>query len=126
MAFGPVFVGTEHLSATVTRSLAVAPRFRSGGGGAAKLRITIMRSPPVGAGVGFLPGEQYRNSVYNDHYSQSAEYTTLSTTWQIGADANLSLDTKDIWFGFVWILIEGQGDVECTGLSKCLEGPRVT
>ena len=124
MAFGPIFVGTEHLSSTVTRTLTVAPWFRSQNGNAAKLRITIMRSPPVAAGIGFLPGEQYRNSVYNDHFSQSAEYSTSSTTWQMGADANLSLNTKDIFFGFVWVLIEGQGDIESRGLAKCIEGPR--
>lgn len=125
MAFGPIFLGTEHLSSTVTRTLTVAPFFRSQNGNAAKLRITIMRSPPVGANIGFLPGEQYRNSVFNDHYSQSAEYSTSSTTWQTGADAVLSLDVKDIWFGFVWILIEGKNDIECRGLAKCIEGPRV-
>ncbi len=126
VACGPVFLGTEHLSATVTRSLTVAPFYRSQGGGTAKLRITILRSQPVAAGIGFLPGEQYRDSVYNDHFSQSSEYTTTSTTWQTGADATLSLDTKDIFFGFVWILVEGQGDLEFRGLAKCIEGPRET
>lgn len=125
MAFGPVFLGTEHLSTTITRVLTVAPFFRSGSGGTAKLRITIMRSPPIAAlGIGFLPGEQYKDSVFTDAYSQSQEYTTTSTTWQTGADAELSLDTKDIFFGFVYVLIEGQGDIECRGLAKCVEGPR--
>jgi hypothetical protein len=126
MAFGPIFLGTEHLSSAVTRTLTVAPFYRSQAGGTAKIRITIMRSQPVAAAVGFLPGEQYRDSVFNDHYSQSAVYMTTSTTWQTGADATLTLDTKDIFFGFVWVLLEGQGDVECRGLGKCIEGPRVT
>ena len=124
MFFGPIFVGTEHLSATVTRFLTVAPFFRSRNGNDAYIRITIMRSPPVGAQIGFLPGEQYRDSVYNDHFSQSQEYHTTSTTWQTGADATLSLETKDIFFGFVWILIEGQGYVESRGLAKCIESAR--
>jgi hypothetical protein len=123
MFCGPVFMGTEHLSSSVTRSLPIAPFFRSRTGGTAKLRVTILRSQPVAVGVGFLPGEQYRSSVYNDHYS-SAEYTTTSTTWQTGADSELTLDTKDIFFGFVWVLVEGQGPIECRGLGKLIEGPR--
>jgi hypothetical protein len=122
---GPIFVGTEHLSATVTRVMRVAPFYRSRTGGTAKVRITLMRSPPVAAGVGFLPGEQYRDSVFNDHYSQSAEYSTTSTTWQTGAESELTLDTKDLFFGFVYVLIEGQGPVECRGLGQAIEGPRV-
>jgi hypothetical protein len=57
-------------------------------------------------------------------YSRSATYTTTSATWQQGADANLDLSVKEVFFGYVWLLIEGTGHVQTRGLAKCCEGPR--
>jgi len=124
--FGPIFLGTEHLSATVTRSLTVAPWFRSSSAGnTGKVRVTIMDMPPAMAfNPGNLPGECFRDSLIPGKVSRTAEYSTTSATWQQGADAALSLGVKDIFFGFVWVLVEGTGFVECRGLAKCVEGPR--
>ena len=126
MFFGPEFFGTEHLDSSVSRVLKVAPWFRSRTGGTAKVRITIMASAPTGNdGGGFLPGEQFSNPIVTDRYSRSAEWTTTSTTWQQGAAVDLSLGVKDIFFGFVYVLVEGYGFVECRGPSQLSEGPRV-
>jgi hypothetical protein len=127
MFFGPIFLSTGLPGATVSRSLAVAPWFRSDtGGSSASLRITIMDSPPAMAlNPGFLPGECYRDSVIAGKYSRSATYTTTSATWQQGADATLDLSVKEIFFGFVWILVEGTGHIQTRGLAKVVEGPRV-
>lgn len=122
----PMFLGTEHETATITRSLNVAPHFRSGSGGAGKVRVAVMSVPPTQAPseYRFLPGEQFRDPAFTDRFSISDEWSTSSTTWQTGAAAALSLGTKDIHMGFVWILVQGQGDVQCRGLARCSEGPR--
>lgn len=125
--FGPMFVGSDIPSSTVTRSLTVAPFFRSNtAGNTAKVRVTIMERPPtMSINPGFLPGECFKNSVINSRYSRTAVWTTTSTTWQTGTDKTLSLSVKDLNYGFIWVLVEGTGYVECRGLAKCIEGSRV-
>lgn len=126
MFFGPEFLGTEHLDSSVTRVLRVAPWLRSRTGATAKVRITIMASPPTGNdGGGYLPGEQFSDPIVTDRFSRSSEWTTTSTTWAQGDTVELSLGVKDLFFGFVYILIEGYGYVECRGPALCSEGPRV-
>lgn len=121
----PVFFGTEHLSATVTRLLTVAPQWKSAGGTNSWLRITLSRQLPVaGPSLGF--GTAYWDPLFTGEFSQVTYGPVTSTTYQIGADATLSLGVKDLQFGFAWLVIEGAGDAECRGLAKCLEGPRVT
>jgi hypothetical protein len=124
--FGPIFLGTEHLTVTVGRTLTVAPHYRATiAGNTGKLRVTIMDTPPAMAtNPGFLPGECFRDSIINGKYSRSAEWSTTSNTYQQGADAALDLTVKDIFFGHVWILVEGTGYVETYGLVKVVEGPR--
>lgn len=126
LKFYPMFMGLDHVSSTITRSLVVAPWFRSSiAGQLAEVRVVISRSPPVSARVGtYLPGQPLLGSVYNDHFA-SSEWSTTSDVASQGADASLSLNVKDIHFGFVWVLIEGRGRVRTRGLSKCVEGPRV-
>lgn len=126
MFFVPMFLGTESLTTAINRALRVAPWFRSRTGGTAKVRVTITPTPPTGnIGGGFLPGENFSNSTIIDRYSRSAEWTTTSTTWGEGSVSNLDLSVKEIFMGFVYVLVEGYGFIECRGLSRCDEGPRV-
>jgi hypothetical protein len=125
----PIFFGFEHLSATVTRTLTVAPFWSSSSGGVSSwLRITLTRSLPTDApsvAIGEPTGGPFGDPIFPGEYSQSSEYgPTTSTTYATGADAELSLSVKDLQFGFAWIVIEGAGAARCRGLAKCIEGAR--
>jgi hypothetical protein len=123
----PIFVGTEHCSATITRSLTVAPRWRSSDGTNAWLRITISRQPPVSGPAVVGIGLAFLDPMFTGDFSQVQYGPITSTTYQIGADATLSLGVKDLQFGYAWLIIEGAGAAVCQdGLAKCLEGPRTT
>jgi hypothetical protein len=119
----PISFGTEHLSSTVTRSLTIAPWYRSDGTGDATVTITLSRDFPT-----YPAGTEWENTTTNPRfpgpYSQ-ATWTTASTTWQTGADATLNLDVKDLELGFAFLVIEANGPAEIRGLAKCIEGARV-
>jgi hypothetical protein len=124
--FGPVYCGTEHLSSTVTRVLRVAPWFRSRTGSTGKIRVTICSVVPTQppGGNRYLPGEQFRDAMFSDRFSQSTEWSTTSTTWQTGAAVDLNLNCKDLQWGYVWLIVQGTGYVQCRGLAQLTEGAR--
>jgi len=126
--FFPMWLGTEHLSTSVTRTLTVAPFFRSSSGGSTgKIRVAVLRSiPALSLSEGFLPGETFRDPVFGDAFdiSDSTTWVTTSTTWQTGTTQTLSLDVKDISFGMVYVLVQGTGYAQCRGLAICHESPR--
>lgn len=129
--FGPVFLGLENLGATVTRSLTVAPHFRSIAGGDAYIRVTLSRmipqhGPSKDSSTPILDCGPYGDPAFGDYASQTSEWSTTSTTWATGSDKTLDVAVKDLYYGYAWLTIEGSGDVECRGLGKCILGPRTT
>ena len=127
MYAGLRFFGREMCTATVTRTLTVAPLWRSRTGGSAWLRVTLSRvipQAPPGVDVSLYSVSAFQNPAYANAFSQSTEWTTSSTTWQVGADATLSLGVSDVFYGYMWLIVEGAGDAESYGLVKCIEGPR--
>jgi hypothetical protein len=120
---GPIFLGTEQLTTTVSRVLTVAPFYRcSVGASTGSIRVTLSRMIPVES-----PGENLGvlgSSRFTDHFTQ-ATWTTSSTTFATGEDQELSIAVKDLFFGFAWITIETSGYGQTRGLAKCHEGPRV-
>jgi len=124
---GPIFLGMDLLSGVVSRTLTVAPFFRSETGASASVRVTLSRVKPqtLIASTSAFPGlNSFKDPAYKDAYSQTAWWTTTSTTWQTGSDATLTVDVKDSATGIVWLVIEGKGKAECRGLAKCIEGSR--
>lgn len=125
--FGPIFLGMDILSSRVTRTLTVAPFWRSSDGTASELRVSIGR---------YMPQETleytatsgtwaYIEGKFTGEFSQTDTWSTSSTTWAVGADKTLTVGVKDTKTGMVWLLIEGSGKAQCRGLSKCIEGARV-
>jgi hypothetical protein len=125
--FGPIFLGTEHLSSSVVRTLTVAPFFRStSAGSTGKVRVVLMSDIPVISRAEDFSSvvDTYRSPILNGRYAVSSEWSTTSDAWQTGADATVDLNVKDITFGMAWILVQGTGYAECRGLARCIEGPR--
>lgn len=124
--YTPIYLGLDTPTATITRALRVAPFFRSSTGATAKIRVAIMSVPPTQSPseLRFLPGEQFRDPVFVDRFAISDEWSTTSTTWASGAIQELSLGVKDYQMGFVYLIVQGQGYVQCRGLSHVSEGPR--
>lgn len=123
-------LGTEHLSSTVRRQLTVAPRYKSATGASVSVRVSIGRNMPtevpgqaVGSGLFLTTG--YVNPTFSGEFSRTAAWTTSSTTMAVGAEATLDLNCKDLSFGFVYLIVEVKGDMICSGLAKCHEGPRL-
>jgi hypothetical protein len=125
----PCFLGSEHLPAGITRSLYVAPFFRSATGGVnAWVRVTLLDQTPTmrpGIAEGAPTAGAYGDPMLPGKFSRSSEWTTSSATWQTGTAVELSLGVKDIFFGVCYVLIEGAGAADCRGLGICREGPRV-
>jgi hypothetical protein len=126
MFITPKFLGIENLSSTVTRTLTVAPMFASATGATCEVRVSIGRTMPEPA-----PGVSdddaatwYQNATFSGAFSQTAVWSTSSTTAQTGADKTLELNCKDLQYGFVYLIVEVKGDMYCWGLAKCVEGAR--
>jgi hypothetical protein len=119
---GLVFLGTDHSTATITRGLTVAPYMRVNSGGTGTLKVTISRFPPIG-GAGFDAGTLTDNARFIEAFDQY-EWSTTSSTGEIGADHVFNLSVKDHELGYVWVTIEGQ-NIKTRGLAKFVEGPRV-
>jgi hypothetical protein len=129
---GPIFLGLDTHSAVLTRSLTVAPFFGSGGlpagGYQSRVRVTLARMKPQMQTaqspyeLGIVP--RYGNPHFTGEFSQTAEWSTTSTTLQTGADKTVSISVKDLTWGYAWLIIEGVNDAYCWGLAKCIEGPR--
>ena len=120
---GPVYIGNDSLTATVTRDLTVSVWMRSSAGAAAYIRVTLSRIPPADAPAVAVGVDSA--VAFTDHFS-SAEWNTTSTTWAASTDATLSIAVKDLFFGYAWLTIEKKGEGQSRGLAKCIEGPRVT
>lgn len=127
---GPIFLGFSHYSTVITRSLTVAPYYRSTGDvlhGPGIIRCTLSRMKPqdqVAQFPGYYPGGAYSNPAYSAEYSQTATWQSASTTWQVGEDKTLSIGAKDLQWGYAWLVVEGTSEAECRGLAKCKLGPR--
>lgn len=120
---GLAFLGLSHNNSSVTRSVTVAPWFRSNTNlSAGYLRITISDSPPISdPSVGGLVSTATCSFVGN--FAQ-AEWSTTSSTWQTGSDKTLSLGVKNLQFGYVWVTFETKGTGQTKGFAKFIEGPR--
>ena len=81
--------------------------------------------PMVRIGEQDLGLDAHSSTRFGQFYSQTASWTTTSTTWQTGADETLDLSVKDIFFGLAWLTIEAKDAAEVRGLAKCIEGIRV-
>ena len=118
---GPKFFGTEHLSTTVGRSVAVAPAFYSSDGTSVSVRVTISDSMPVVSPASTITDQDVR---YVGNYSQ-ATFTTTSTTLAVAPEQLMTL-CKDMFWGVAFVCVEvNSNKVRFAGLSKFLEGPRV-
>jgi hypothetical protein len=126
MFIRPVFLGTEHLTANIRRELIVAPEFASSTGASVSVRVSIGRTMPTESpGTLTGTGTGYINPSFASEHSTSTVWTTSSTTEQIGAEAALEINCKDLHFGYVYLIVEVLGDALVRGLSKCKEGPRI-
>lgn len=127
---GPVYLGQDLLSTAITRELTVAPFYRSSGALPAVpgiIRITLARmKPQEQASSIYNTNGPYSNPLYAGESSQTATWQTASTTWQTGDDKTLSINAKDLTWGYAWLVIEGTSEAECRGLAKCVESPRIT
>jgi hypothetical protein len=123
---GPVFFGTEQLSSAIRRLLYIAPFMRSNTGGTAGyIRVTLSRAVPVPK-PGNNPALTGVDGIrFADHYSQTVEWSTTSSTYAVQAEKTLDIAVKDLNYGFAWLVIERKGTAECRGLSKFIEGVRV-
>jgi hypothetical protein len=121
---GPVFFGTEQLSAAIARVLTLAPFMRSNTGGTTGyIRATLSRSLPV-AQPGGTPSLQATAGVrFVDHFVQF-EWTTTSSTYAEQAATTLSLGVKEQTYGYAWLIVERKGTAEIRGFSKFIEGVR--
>jgi hypothetical protein len=123
---GPIFLGFDNSSSVVSRPLTVAPIFESLSGSLAKVRATLSRIKPMvqtSQDEGWSAAHGYHDPLYTAEYSQTAEWTTTSTSKQLGDDKTLGVSVKDLTWGFAWLVIETD-DAAVHGLSKCVVGPR--
>jgi hypothetical protein len=124
---GQIYLGREMLASRITRTLTVAPFWRSATGAASSLRVTISRLKPqalASVDPTRYGADAFINPKFTGEFSQSTTWTTSSTTWQTGADFALDAGVKDPDTGNVWLVIEGGGEAECRGLAKIIEGIR--
>lgn len=123
----PIFLGTEHLTATVRRTYTMALWWRSFSvGQSSSIRVSIARQfPAMGIDVPATNlDDGWVNVAHKDAFAISSTLTTTSDTWQQSSDIDLELNCKDLFFGIVWLVIEGTNAAECRGLAKLIEGPR--
>lgn len=119
---GMVFLGFTHYGSSMTRSVTLAPFFRSSNGASGSIRATLSRGCPMPG-----PGAEWGLSSpprYPDAFSQ-AEWTTTSTSYAVGSDATLSCAAKDLHSGMAWLIIEKKGSAQMRGFAKFIQGPRV-
>lgn len=117
----PVFFGTEQLTNSVTRTLTVAPWFRSHNGSTAQVRVTLSRSRPVGPVGG---SDSIVNKAYFKEQFSQATWSTSSTSWTQGADTNLSLGVKDLQLGIAYLVAEIKGPCNFHAFAKMHENIR--
>jgi hypothetical protein len=91
--------------------------------GTTPLRISIGQSMPIEEVTGD-PLNTYKNASFKGPFSQSAVWTNNTGGWVQGADAVLDINCKDIFWGHVFLLVEGGDGMTCAGLAKCIEGVR--
>lgn len=122
---GVVFLGTEHMTASVKRQITIAPWFRSSSGGnTGYIRVTLSDKPPVSSST--TGGDTLVDGArFVGNYVQ-AEWSTTSSTWTTGAETAVDLNCKNIFFGYVFVVIEKKGYGQTRGLAKFSEGPRTT
>ncbi len=126
MFIRPIYLGTEHLTSTVQRVLKVAAMFQSATGASVSVRVRIGRTmPSEGPGTLTGAGTYYQNPTFSGEFAASSAWTTSSTTEQTGASKTIEINCKDLFFGYVFLIVEVQGDMYCRGLATCIEGPRV-
>jgi hypothetical protein len=110
----PIHLTHEILGATVSRSLYVAPMFRSEDGAGASVRVSLCRSPPT---------DDTLDDVNRGVFSE-AVFTTTSMTHAIPTPQPLTIGgLKDIE-GVAWLLVELTANARCWGLAHVQEGPR--
>ncbi len=98
-----------------TRSLSIAPFYRSATGASVTLRVTVCRIQPRPA----IDSDPDNNYVFVAPYQQ-ATWTTSSTTYQVGTAADFSVGTQDS-SGLAWVIIEGTTNAQTYGLAQCSE-----
>jgi hypothetical protein len=119
---GIIFLGLEHYGTAFTRSITLAPFFRSHDGASGSIRATLVRTLPTvgpGAAAGLITPP-----LFADAFAQ-AEWTTTSTTYATGSDATLSCGVKDLFFGFSYLVVDKKGSAQIRGFSKFRHGARV-
>jgi hypothetical protein len=114
--FFPLALNSDRYPIHVTRSLRVAPWFRSSTGASAKLRVTVSASP-------ISTSNTSKNDVTIPGPSVSQEWTTTSTTWGTGTEQTLELTFKPL-SGIVWVYVECSLHCQTRLLAECTEGPR--
>jgi hypothetical protein len=121
-----IAVWPVHLTASTleTRSIAVAPLFRSFDGSSASVRISLCRTPPAHSDPKF--GVPSAVDITRPATLSEAVFTTSSTTFSTPTAQHLDESVKN-WpadFSMAWVLIEINNKAEIKGLSRFDQGAR--
>lgn len=121
LAIEPVWLTMEVGTATTFRFLRVAPWYRSSDGTSVNVRVSLCANPPTGTTLSNtgVTGGMDRGSTYAE-----AIWTTSSTTWQQGAEQELTCAVKNGFTGVAFLVIEGSQKAETRGLGQCNEAQR--
>jgi hypothetical protein len=109
------------MAAGASRKLLVRPWYRSFDGTSATITVSLCQSAPVGDSVG--NDDDTAPSHTFPGRSSSASWTTSSTTWGAGAQAELDFAAIDPDDGFGYVVIELSTKAETRGLCMCQAGP---
>jgi hypothetical protein len=115
IAVSDKYFGRLEPNTFVTRTVSIAPRFRSSNGGSASVWVALCRSLPT--------GDSYDNVSFAGAVD-SFIWTTSSTTWQDGAAHDFDLRVVPP-SGVGVIVVLATANAEFRGLAKCRQSPRI-
>jgi hypothetical protein len=115
-----------HLTASTleTRSIAVAPLFRSFDGSSASVRVSLCRYPPAHSNPSF--GNPNTIDITRPAVLSETTFTTTSTSFSTPSAHFLDESVKN-WpadFSIAWVLVEINTSAEIKGLSRFDQGAR--
>lgn len=119
----PVYVGLDALSTTISRVFTVAPVMRSGDGLSQTVRVTLSDTMPT-----LAPSQSNTANQTNARFTGTyvtASWTTTNTTLHTGTEQEMSLNVKNIHWGYVYVAVEvSSNNAICLGLGKLFESER--
>lgn len=127
IALGQVFFGLDIYGAAVSRSVTLAPFFRSNvaapNTGAIRVRLSAQLPFPVSGEPSTIDSGVTEVQTIEGANS-SAEWSTQSTTYAIGEEKTLTLGAGDLFWGTAWLIVEKSDSGQIKGFSKFKVGAR--